>query len=57
MINRIRAVFSEFSYLFSEFGVYVDSKGRRSRPADMKWSCLPLSFGNHFWLRDIAFFI
>ncbi|WAR01902.1 CTRO-like protein, partial [Mya arenaria] len=26
-----------------EFGVYVDNKGRRSRPADMKWSCLPLS--------------
>ena len=31
--------------IFAEFGVYVDSKGRRSRPADLKWSCLPLSFG------------
>jgi len=25
--------------------VYVDNKGRRSRQADMKWSCLPLSLG------------
>ena len=31
--------------VFTEFGVYVDNKGRRSRPADMKWSCLPLSLG------------
>ncbi|KAK3596286.1 hypothetical protein CHS0354_030661 [Potamilus streckersoni] len=34
----------EFLLCFHEFGVFVDSKGRRSRPADMKWSCLPLSF-------------
>ncbi|XP_052800201.1 citron rho-interacting kinase-like isoform X2 [Mya arenaria] len=33
----------EFLLCFHEFGVYVDNKGRRSRPADMKWSCLPLS--------------
>ncbi|KAL4223686.1 hypothetical protein ACF0H5_017154 [Mactra antiquata] len=34
----------EYLLCFHEYGVYVDSKGRRSRPADMKWSCLPLSF-------------
>lgn len=33
----------EFLLCFHEFGVYVDSKGKRSRSADMKWSCLPLS--------------
>ncbi|XP_053375258.1 citron Rho-interacting kinase-like [Mercenaria mercenaria] len=33
----------EYLLCFHEFGVYVDCKGRRSRPADMKWSCLPLS--------------
>ncbi|XP_052223336.1 citron Rho-interacting kinase-like isoform X2 [Dreissena polymorpha] len=33
----------EFLLCFHEFGVYVDNKGRRSRPADLKWSCLPLS--------------
>ncbi|KAK3084551.1 hypothetical protein FSP39_015212 [Pinctada imbricata] len=35
----------EFILCFHEFGVFVDSKGRRSRGEDMKWSCLPLSFG------------
>lgn len=28
-----------------EFGVFVDSYGRRSRTDDIKWSRLPLSFG------------
>ncbi|XP_060064915.1 citron Rho-interacting kinase-like [Ylistrum balloti] len=35
----------EFLLCFHEFGVFVDIKGRRSRPKDWKWSCLPLAFG------------
>ncbi|XP_033747318.1 citron Rho-interacting kinase-like isoform X2 [Pecten maximus] len=35
----------EFLLCFHEFGVFVDIKGRRSRPKDLKWSCLPLAFG------------
>lgn len=31
--------------VFSEFGVFVDAYGRRSRTEDIKWSRLPLSFG------------
>lgn len=34
-----------FSPKLSEFGVFVDSYGRRSRTDDIKWSRLPLSFG------------
>ncbi|XP_071155729.1 citron rho-interacting kinase-like [Mytilus edulis] len=34
----------EFLICFHEFGFYVDSKGKRSRPTELKWSCLPLSF-------------
>lgn len=35
----------------SEFGVFVDSYGRRSRTDDIKWSRLPLSFG---WFKQHA---
>ncbi|XP_021365969.1 citron Rho-interacting kinase-like [Mizuhopecten yessoensis] len=35
----------EYLLCFHEFGVFVDIKGRRSRPKDLKWSCLPLAFG------------
>ncbi|XP_033627740.1 citron Rho-interacting kinase-like [Asterias rubens] len=34
----------EFLLCFHEFGVFVDSKGRRTRAEDMKWSRLPLAF-------------
>ncbi|XP_062339164.1 citron rho-interacting kinase isoform X2 [Osmerus eperlanus] len=34
----------EFLLCFHEFGVFVDSYGRRSRSEDIKWSRLPLSF-------------
>ncbi|XP_063966882.1 citron rho-interacting kinase-like isoform X2 [Lytechinus pictus] len=34
----------EFLLCFHEFGIFVDSKGRRSRPDDMKWTRLPLAF-------------
>ncbi|XP_067649660.1 citron Rho-interacting kinase-like isoform X2 [Haliotis asinina] len=34
----------EFLLCFHEFGVFVDGKGRRSRPLDVKWSGLPLTF-------------
>lgn len=30
---------------FAEYGFFVDCNGKRSRPKDMKWSCLPLAFG------------
>ena len=30
---------------FSEFGIFVDWQGRRSRKGDLKWSRLPLAFG------------
>ncbi|XP_038054827.1 citron Rho-interacting kinase-like isoform X3 [Patiria miniata] len=34
----------EYLLCFHEFGVFVDGKGRRTRPEDMKWSRLPLAF-------------
>uniref|UniRef100_A0A8C2RK69 Citron Rho-interacting kinase n=1 Tax=Capra hircus TaxID=9925 RepID=A0A8C2RK69_CAPHI len=34
----------EFLLCFHEFGVFVDSYGRRSRTDDLKWSRLPLAF-------------
>ncbi|XP_041348111.1 citron Rho-interacting kinase-like isoform X2 [Gigantopelta aegis] len=34
----------EFLLCFHEFGVFVDDKGHRSRPLDVKWSGLPLAF-------------
>ncbi|XP_053727536.1 citron Rho-interacting kinase isoform X3 [Synchiropus splendidus] len=34
----------EFLLCFHEFGVFVDTYGRRSRTEDLKWSRLPLSF-------------
>ena len=40
--------------MFTEFGVYVDNKGRRSRPADMKWSCLPLSLGRIYTVLSLS---
>ncbi|KAL8180492.1 UNVERIFIED_CONTAM: hypothetical protein K2H54_025908 [Gekko kuhli] len=35
----------EYLLCFHEFGVFVDSYGRRSRSDDLKWSRLPLAFG------------
>ncbi|XP_078336278.1 citron Rho-interacting kinase-like isoform X2 [Crassostrea virginica] len=34
----------EFLLCFHEYGFFVDANGKRSRPKDMKWSCLPLAF-------------
>ncbi|XP_056008615.1 citron Rho-interacting kinase-like isoform X2 [Ostrea edulis] len=34
----------EFLLCFHEYGFFVDCHGKRSRPKDMKWSCLPLAF-------------
>uniref|UniRef100_H3BGN6 Citron Rho-interacting kinase n=1 Tax=Latimeria chalumnae TaxID=7897 RepID=H3BGN6_LATCH len=34
----------EYLLCFHEFGVFVDSYGRRSRSEDLKWSRLPLAF-------------
>ncbi|XP_030621248.1 citron Rho-interacting kinase [Chanos chanos] len=34
----------EYLLCFHEFGVFVDAYGRRTRPDDIKWSRLPLSF-------------
>ncbi|XP_061762981.1 citron rho-interacting kinase isoform X1 [Nerophis ophidion] len=34
----------EYLLCFHEFGVFVDTYGRRSRTEDLKWSHLPLSF-------------
>ncbi|TRY60554.1 hypothetical protein DNTS_026969 [Danionella cerebrum] len=34
----------EYLLCFHEIGVFVDSYGRRSRPEDLKWSRLPLTF-------------
>ena len=30
--------------LITEFGIFVDANGRRSRDEDLKWSRLPLAF-------------
>uniref|UniRef100_A0A8C8AU31 Citron Rho-interacting kinase n=1 Tax=Otus sunia TaxID=257818 RepID=A0A8C8AU31_9STRI len=35
----------EYLLCFHEFGVFVDSYGRRSRTDDLKWNRLPLAFG------------
>ncbi|XP_041436203.1 citron rho-interacting kinase isoform X1 [Xenopus laevis] len=35
----------EYLLCFHEFGVFVDSYGRRSRTEDLKWSRIPLAFG------------
>lgn len=35
--------------VYTEFGVFVDAYGRRSRTDDIKWSRLPLSFGKTKW--------
>ncbi|XP_062613550.1 citron Rho-interacting kinase-like, partial [Saccostrea cucullata] len=35
---------TEFLLCFHEYGFFVDCNGKRSRPKDMKWSCLPLAF-------------
>lgn len=37
----------EFLLCFNEFGVFVDSKGSRSRMNNMRWSGLPLAFAYH----------
>ncbi|XP_052418568.1 citron Rho-interacting kinase isoform X4 [Carassius gibelio] len=34
----------EYLLCFHEIGVFVDAYGRRSRPEDLKWSRLPLTF-------------
>ncbi|KAG8146179.1 hypothetical protein E2320_012557, partial [Naja naja] len=34
-------------YTLEEFGIFVDSYGRRSRSDDLKWSRLPLAFGEY----------
>ncbi|XP_043103447.1 citron Rho-interacting kinase isoform X6 [Puntigrus tetrazona] len=34
----------EYLLCFHEIGVFVDAHGRRSRPDDLKWSRLPLTF-------------
>ena len=38
----------EYLLCYSEFGIFVDWQGRRSRKGDLKWSRLPLAFGE-FW--------
>ncbi|XP_062854955.1 citron Rho-interacting kinase isoform X2 [Trichomycterus rosablanca] len=34
----------EYLLCFHEFGIFVDAYGRRSRPDELKWSRLPLTF-------------
>lgn len=42
----------------AEFGVFVDSYGRRSRTDDLKWNRLPLAFGRcrgmFIWVMGIT---
>lgn len=45
-MNKIQAGAHDMTLLFlAEFGVFVDSYGRRSRTDDLKWNRLPLAFG------------
>jgi len=37
----------EFLLCFSEFGMFVDWQGRRSRKGDLKWTRLPMAFEYH----------
>lgn len=44
----------EFLLCFNEFAVFVDSFGRRTRKADMKWRRLPLAFAHRIPYLFIA---
>ncbi len=43
-LQKISQHITLLCFLLTEFGIFVDSTGRRSRDEDMKWSRLPLAF-------------
>jgi citron Rho-interacting kinase len=45
-VTRSRTEDTEYLLCFNVFGVFVDKYGQRTRPDDIKWSHLPLGFGN-----------
>lgn len=45
-VTRSRTADPEYLLCFNVFGVFVDKFGQRTRPDDIKWSHLPLAFGN-----------
>lgn len=57
-MNKIQADAGDLMWLLlAEFGVFVDSYGRRSRTDDLKWNRLPLAFGRCWgtipWIMEI----
>jgi RhoGEF, Guanine nucleotide exchange factor for Rho/Rac/Cdc42-like GTPases len=44
-VSKNRILDPEYLLCFNVFGVFVDKYGQRTRPDDIKWSHLPLSFG------------
>ncbi|XP_064619813.1 citron rho-interacting kinase-like [Lineus longissimus] len=46
-VHQIAARPEEYLLCFHEFGVFVDSLGKRSRQDDLKWDGLPLGFAHH----------
>lgn len=55
-VTRSRTADPEYLLCFNVFGVFVDKYGQRTRQDDIKWSHLPLGFGNilmsHFVMCD-----
>ncbi|XP_013411318.1 citron Rho-interacting kinase [Lingula anatina] len=43
-ISVLKVKPGEFLLCWNEFGIFVDSNGRRSRSEDLKWNGLPLAF-------------
>jgi hypothetical protein len=45
-VAKTRTAEPEYLLCFNVFGVFVDKFGQRTRLDDIKWSHLPLAFGN-----------
>jgi hypothetical protein len=45
-VTKTRTAEPEYLLCFNVFGVFVDKFGQRTRKDDIKWSHLPLGFGN-----------
>lgn len=45
-VTKTRTAEPEYLLCFNVFGVFVDKYGQRTRSDDIKWSHVPLGFGN-----------
>jgi hypothetical protein len=53
-VTRSRTAEPEYLLCFNVFGVFVDKFGQRTRLDDIKWSHLPLGFGNILMSHFVA---